>query len=84
MSDPYTRWQQGATAAHFTPVEAGALAEFLVKRHYDAYSNPRHLDHEAISETVQELTKRAAPGYIGGSGEVCDGVVPAQYESLMR
>ena len=80
----YQRWQQGATAVDIPRHECVPLAEFLMERHQDAYSNPRHLDHQAISETVQELYKRGAPGYVGPSGEVCDGADLTNRESLMR
>lgn len=68
--DPYSRWQAGATAKDFTPVEAQALGEYLIERHSAVYRNAKHPDHTALSQEVQQLMARGSPGYLGPGGEV--------------
>jgi hypothetical protein len=69
MSDVFARWQAGASADQFSPAEAQALAEHLMERGYEVYSNPRHKDHQALSADIQGLFQRAAPGHLGPGGE---------------
>lgn len=83
MSRAYDLLKAGASADRFTALEAGVAAEHLMTRNREAYTNPRHVDHEAVSRYVMELHQRAAPGFIGPSGAVCD-AAPQGGGSLMR
>lgn len=64
------RWRTGAP---LTQAEKLAVAGHVMQRHYAAYSNPRHVDHAAISAEVQELMQGGAPGHLGAGGELADG-----------
>lgn len=64
------RWRAGQP---LTRPESLAVAEHLMQRGYAAYSNPRHIEHAAISAEVQELMKAGAPGHLGAGGELADG-----------
>ena len=71
----------GASAAQLAtkypaPVLA-ALGEHLLQRHYEAYTNPKHPDHAALSREVAALMQHGNPGHIGADGSVCDGPAPA-------
>ena len=67
MSDPLTRYLQGARPAEFTPGEAAALAEELQAR--PEYRDPRSRQHEELSKDVRALFERAYPGGFGPGGE---------------
>ena len=77
MTTALDRWRAGGTkASDFTPVEAGALADFLMQRGWSIYTDRKHVDHAALCAQVAELRQRDAPGFIGAGGEVCDGQAP--------
>lgn len=68
-------WRAGVPAAQLAtrypaPVLA-ALGEHLLQRHYEAYTNPKHPDHAALSREVAALMQHGNPGFVGASGEVC-------------
>lgn len=67
MSDPLTRYLQGARPVDFTPGEAAALAEELMAR--PEYRDQRSRQHEELSKDVRDLVARAYPGGIGPGGE---------------
>ena len=63
MSDPLTKYYNGARPADFTPGEAAALAAELQSR--PEYRDIKSRQHEEISKDVRDLYARAYPGGIG-------------------
>ena len=53
MSDPLTRYLQGARPVDFTPGEAAALAEELMAR--PEYTDRRSRQHDELSKDVRAL-----------------------------
>jgi hypothetical protein len=71
MADVLTQYRAGRELGTFSPAEAEALANVLRLRCWDAYTNPKHSEHELISHDLAELMRIANPGFIGPGGEVC-------------
>lgn len=67
MSDPLTRYFNGARPVDFTPGEAAALAAELQAR--PEYRDIKSRQHEELSKDVQALFVRAYPGAVGPGGE---------------
>lgn len=67
MSDPLTRYFNGAHPEDFTPGEASALAAELQAR--PEYRDIKSRQHQELSKDVQALYARAYPGGIGPGGE---------------
>lgn len=71
MIDVLTQYRNGRAVSSFSPVEAEALANVLRAKCWDAYTNPKHQDHEWVSHDLAELIRIAHPGFIGPGGETC-------------
>jgi hypothetical protein len=82
MSDPVTRYYNGARPSDFSPAEARALAEELMAR--PEYSDPKSRQHQELSKDVQALWAHASPGHLGAGGEVVGGSPQIDRESLFR
>ena len=53
-------WQNGESLAGLTGAQLRDLATEVQTRYAAAYTDPRHIDHAFVSESVRELHEQAA------------------------